>query len=201
MYEVLHHHLPGILASDVLDRMSLRKGAYFVLSCHREENVDDPARLRGLVKLLNWLAVEFHLRIIVSTHPRTRKRLAGLAAGLRDEIELMPPFGFLDYVHLEMNARATLSDSGTISEESSILGFPALNLREAHERPEAMEEASVMMTGFEIERVREGLRILSGAAEKPRCPIDYQAPQVAAKVVRILQSYTGYINRIVWHKA
>ncbi|MGD0890455.1 MAG: UDP-N-acetylglucosamine 2-epimerase (non-hydrolyzing) [Terracidiphilus sp.] len=201
MHEVLHHYLPVIMESDVLERMSLRENDYFVVSSHREENVDEPAQVKRLVKLLNGLAGEFHRRVIVSTHPRTRKRLKGLAAGLREEVELLPPFGFLDYVHLEMKAKATLSDSGTISEESSILNFPALNLRDAHERPEAMEEAAVMMTGLDLQRVLDGLRILSSEGQPAsRRVYDYEAPNVSDKIVKIIQSYVHYANRVVWRK-
>lgn len=201
MYEVLHHYLPKIEQSDVLERLNVRPHEYFVVSCHREENVDAPHQLHGFVKLLNRLASVYGLRIIVSTHPRTRNRLSELVPTLRPEVDLQAPLGFFDYVQLERNAKATLSDSGTISEESSILGFPALNLREAHERPEAMEEAAVMMTGFDEKRVIEGLNIL---ADQPKAGLrmvqDYQVPNVSEKIVRIIHSYTNYINRVVWRK-
>jgi len=201
MYEVLHHYLPKIQQSDVLERLELKPHEYFVVSCHREENVDAPHQLERFVRLLNRLAEEYGLRIIVSTHPRTRNRLSELGATLRPEVDLRVPLGFLDYVQLEMNAKATLSDSGTISEESSILGFPALNLREAHERPEGMEEAVVMMTGFDEKRVIEGLDIL---AYQPKAGLrmvqDYQVPNVSEKVVRIIHSYTNYVNRVVWRR-
>ena len=201
MYEVLHHYLPKIRQSDVLKRIDLREGEYFVVSCHREENVDEPRQLERFVHLLNRLAEEYGMRIIVSTHPRTKKRLTEVNANLRPEVELRAPLGFCDYVQLEMNAKATLSDSGTISEESSILGFPALNLREAHERPEAMEEAAVMMTGFDAARVIEGLKIL---ADQPRAGLrmvrDYETPNVSEKVVRIIHSYVNYVNGAVWRK-
>jgi UDP-N-acetyl-L-fucosamine synthase len=201
MYEVLHYYLPKIRKSDVVTRIGLCKGEYFVVSCHREENVDDPCQLDRFVSLLNGLAEEYGRRIIVSTHPRTKKRLNESNATLRPEVDLRAPFGFLDYVQLEMSAKATLSDSGTISEESSILGIPALNIREAHERPEAMEEAVVMMTGFDKIRVMEGLRILSEQAKAGLRPVrDYEVPNVSEKVVRIIHSYVNYINGAVWRR-
>jgi UDP-N-acetylglucosamine 2-epimerase (non-hydrolysing) len=201
MYEVLHHHLPRIRQAEVLKRLGLREHEYFVVSCHREENVDEPCQRERFVHLLNWLAEAYGLRIIVSTHPRTKKRLQEANAILKSEVDLRAPLGFLDYVQLELNAKATLSDSGTISEESSILGFPALNIREAHERPEAMEEAAVMMTGFDAARVQEGLKILAEQAQAGlRMVRDYEAPNVSEKVVRIIQSYTNYVNRVVWRK-
>lgn len=202
MYEVLHYYLPKIGQSDVLKRLGLSPQEYFVVSCHREENVEEPRLFEQFVGLLNRLAKDYGLRIVMSVHPRTRKRLSEAAANLRPEVDLQVPLGFLDYVWLEMNAKATLSDSGTISEESSILGFPALNLREVHERPEAMEEAVVMMTGFDERRVKEGLRIL---ADQPRGSFrmvdDYGLPNVSEKVVRIIHSYVNYIDRTVWHRS
>jgi len=201
MYEVLHHYLQRIKKSDVLERLGLNSNEYFVVSCHREENADVPRQLERFVQLLDWLAEEFGLRIIVSTHPRTKKRLKELGAMLRPEVELRAPLGFLDYVQLEMNARATLSDSGTISEESSILGFAALNIREVHERPEAMEEAAVILTGFDCARVREGLKILENKGKTGlRVVRDYEAPAVSEKVVRIIHSYVNYVNSVVWRK-
>ena len=201
LYEVLHYYLAKIRQSDVLARIGTRIGKYFVVSCHREENVDEPNQLDRFVGLLNWLAEEYGLPIIVSTHPRTKMRLQDVNAKLRPEVDLRPPLGFFDYVQLEMCARATLSDSGTVSEESSVLGFPALNIRETHERPEAMEEAAVMMVGFDIPRVREGLRILGDQAKAGlRVVRDYEAPKVSEKIVRIIQSYVNYVNRTVWRK-
>ena len=171
------------------------------MSCHREENVDEPNQLGQFVGLLNWLAEEYGQPVIVSTHPRTKMRLQVVNAKLRPEVDLRPPFGFFDYVHLEMCARATLSDSGTVSEESSILGFPALNIRETHERPEAMEEAAVMMVGFDISRVREGLGILANQASAGLCIVrDYEAANISEKVVRIIESYVNYVNLTVWQK-
>jgi UDP-N-acetylglucosamine 2-epimerase (non-hydrolysing) len=202
MYEVLNYFLPKIRRSEVLGRFKLTPQEYFVVSCHREENVDEPGKLQQLIVLLNWLAEECRLRVVVSVHPRTRKRLSEVNAALRPEVDLRAPLSFTDYVQLEINAKATLSDSGTISEESSILRFPALNIREAHERPEAMEEAAVMMTGFDVKRIGESLRILADQAKAGlRVTQDYQMPNVSAKVVRIIQSYTDYINRVVWHKS
>lgn len=199
MYEVLHYYMPKILLSDVLERLKLRPAEYFVVSCHREENVDDPRQLKRFVNLLNNLANDYKLPVVVSTHPRTRKRLSELDLEIREEVDLRDPMGFCDFVKLELNAKATLSDSGTITEESSILGFPALNLRQTHERPEGMEEAAVMMTGFDVPRVRECLKILGDQPDgKLRTVDDYLAPNVAEKVVRIIHSYVNYVNDNVW---
>ena len=201
MYEVLHYYLPKVQQSNVLERLNLRKGEYFVVSSHREENVDEPRQLERFVSLLNRLAEVFGMRIVVSTHPRTKERLKAAGASFKPEVELKAPFGFLDYIQLEMNARATLSDSGTISEESSILAFPALNIREAHERPEAMEEGAVMMTGFDAGRVIEGLKILANQGNaRMRVVTDYDAPNVSEKVVRVIVSYVNYVNRRVWQQ-
>jgi UDP-N-acetylglucosamine 2-epimerase (non-hydrolysing) len=204
MHEVLHHYLPRIETSDVLTRLELHAREYFVVSLHREENVDPPAALERIAAMLDALARKFRQRIIFSTHPRTRNRLAARAATLDPLVELHTPFGFLDYVQLQRNAHAVLSDSGTISEESSILDFPALNLREAHERPESMEEAVVMMVGLEVERVRQGLAIMAtqpcGADRSLQLVSDYSMPNVSEKVVRIIHSYTDYVNRVVWKK-
>jgi len=204
MYEVLHHYLPKIDASDVLNRLKLKAGGYFVVSCHREENVDSPRNLGRLVEILNGLATRFGERIIVSTHPRTRKSLDTAGAVLNPLVELMKPLGFPDYVQLQRSARAVLSDSGTITEESSILNFPALNIREAHERPEGMEEAAVMLTGLSPTRVFQALTVLAdqprGAARLLRPVADYAMPNVSDKVVRLILSYTDYVNRVVWRK-
>lgn len=205
MYEVLHHYLPKIEGSEVLTRLQLKKMEYFVISCHREENVDFPNQFRKLCQVLNSLADTYRLPVIVSTHPRTRKRIESEGVELRPLVRLLPPMGLSDYVHLEMHARATLSDSGTISEESSILNFPALNIRNAHERPEGMEEAAVMMTGLEWNRIQEGLAILEkqarGTNRTLQIVCDYNVPNVSEKVVRIVLSYTDYVNHFVWHKA
>ena len=203
MYEVLHHYLPKIERSDVLERLGLEPEQYFVVSCHREENVDSDTNLARLVGMLQGLVDCFGLRVIFTTHPRTRKQLEQQGIVLDPRVELHKPFGLTDYVKLEVNAKAVLSDSGTITEESSILGFPALNIREAHERPEGMEEAAVMMVGLEWARVREGLDILcspAGAAfqRSRRIVKDYDVPNVSEKVVRVIVSYTDYVRRVVW---
>ena len=204
MYEVLHHYLPQIQASNVLARLELKEGEYFVVSAHREENIESDQSFSKLVVVLNALAEDHQLPVIVSTHPRTQKRVDATTTKFHPLVRLLKPLGFHDYVNLQMRARAVLSDSGTINEESSILNFPALNVREAHERPEGMEEAAVMMVGLEVERVRQGLAILQsqprGAERGLRLVADYSMPNVSDKVVRILHSYTDYVNRVVWKK-
>ena len=204
MYEILHHYLPKIEASDVLERFSLKEEDYFVVSSHREENIDFPEQFEKLVNLLNHLSRYFGKRIIVSTHPRTRKMIDEKKIELEPLVELMKPLSFCDYVCLQSHAIATLSDSGTITEESSILNFPALNIRNAHERPEGMEEGAVMMTGLEWESVLQGLSILEsqkrGEKRSLRIVKDYDVPNVSEKIVRIIMSYTSYVNRTVWHK-
>ena len=202
MREVIEHNLRKIKASTVLDRLGLRPHDYFVVSAHREENIDLPGRFEQLVGLLNGLAGEFQQRVIVSTHPRTRKRMESSGAEVHTLVEWMKPFGFCDYVQLQRCARCVLSDSGTITEESSILNFPAVNLREAHERPEGMEEASVMMTGLDLARVKLALGVLRdqqrGDVRTLEPVQDYGAGNVSEKVVRIIISYTQYVNRTVW---
>ena len=205
MFEVLTHYMPKIDASDVLARMGLVRQQYFVVSAHREENIESPQTFAKLVGVLNSVAQEYALPLIVSTHPRTQKRIDAMSVKFHSNVHLLKPLGFLDYVKLQMNARAVLSDSGTINEESSILNFPALNLREAHERPEGMEEAAVMMVGLETVRVRQAIAILEtqarGEQRELRQVADYSMPNVSAKVLRILHSYTDYVNRVVWRKS
>lgn len=204
MFEVLTHYRPQIDASDVVSRFQLVEQGFFVVSAHREENVDGPRSFEKLVNILNMLAEEHGLPVIVSTHPRTRKRIEATGAKFHSRVRLLKPLGFHDYVKLQLKARAVLSDSGTISEESSILDFPALNLREAHERPEGMEEAAVLMVGLETDRVRQGLAVLAGQRRSgdrlTRLVADYSMPNVSDKVVRIIHSYTDYVNRVVWRK-
>jgi len=203
MGEVLAHYRPGIEASDALVRLGLSPLQYFVVSAHREENVDDPARLRRLLDIVNALAREHGLPVIVSTHPRTRKRLEDVTDVAMDaRVQFMKPFGFLDYVQLQRQAKAVLSDSGTITEESNILNFPALNLRDVHERPEGFEEGAVMMVGLDLARVQDGLRLLAqqprGEERLLRRVADYTPDNVSDKVLRIVLSYTGFVRRRVW---
>lgn len=204
MFEVLHHYLPQIKASNALSRLSLQPEQYFVVSAHREENIESDKSFTKLIAVLNTVAEDHGLPVVVSTHPRTQKCVDATGAKFHPLVRLMKPLGFHDYVNLQMQANAVLSDSGTINEESSILNFPALNLREAHERPEGMEEAAVMMVGLEVERVRQGLAILAtqprGADRSLRLVADYSMPNVSDKLVRILHSYTDYVNRVVWGK-
>ncbi len=204
MFEVLNHYLPQIKASDVVQRLSLQMQQYFVVSVHREENIESDKSFIKLVSILNAVAEDHGLPVVVSTHPRTQKRVDMTGVKFHHLVRLMKPLGFHDYVNLQMNAKAVLSDSGTINEESSILNFPALNLREAHERPEGMEEAAVIMVGLELERVRQGLEIIAqqprGAERNLRLVNDYSMPNVSVKVVRIIHSYTDYVNRVVWKR-
>ena len=204
MFEVLTHYRPRIDASDVLARLGLKEDCYFVVSAHREENIESPQSFTKLVAVLNAVAEDHGLPVIVSTHPRTQKRIDATGATFHPLVRLLKPLGFHDYVKLQLSSRASLSDSGTINEESSILNFPALNLREAHERPEGMEEAAVMMVGLEVDRVRQGLAILAtqprGEARGLRQVADYSMPNVSDKVVRIIHSYTDYVNRVIWKK-
>lgn len=204
MYEVLRYYRPKIERSHILQTLQLSALDYYLVSAHREENVDNESNLRNLVRVLNQLARETGRRIIVSTHPRTRNRVGALGASFDSKIEFHKPFGFFDYVKLQCEAKVVLSDSGTISEESSILNFPALNLREAHERPEGMEEAAVMLVGLNYERVMQGLAILEtqsrGEARMLRIVRDYDVPNVSHKVLRIILSYSDYVNRTVWKR-
>lgn len=205
MYEVLNHYLPGIEASEALSTLGLVEGKYFVVSAHREENVDSDINMQKLADVLNTVAETYNEPVIVSTHPRTQKRIDAKSIAFHPQVRLLKPLGFKDYVKLQMKSRAVLSDSGTITEESSILNFPALNIREAHERPEGMEEAAVMMSGLEVGRVLQGLHILNdqkrGGVRDLRLVADYSMPNVSDKVARIIHSYTDYVNRKVWHKA
>lgn len=201
MFEVINMKIDDIEKSDVLNRLNLKKDEYFVVSAHREENINSDRNFLNLVESLNEVAKIYKLPIIVSTHPRTRKRIEELGVEFNPLINLMKPLGFNDYVKLQKEALGVLSDSGTISEESSILGFKALNIREAHERPEAMEEASVMMVGLKKERILQGLEILKTQEKDTlRRVYDYSMNNVSDKVLRIIVSYTDYINRVVWRK-
>jgi UDP-N-acetylglucosamine 2-epimerase (non-hydrolysing) len=202
MREVLNHYRAGIEQSDVLETVGVQAGRYVVVSAHREENVDSERQLRRLADCLNAVADHTGEPVLVSTHPRTRARIEAFGVSFDDRVRLLKPFGFLDYVALQMQARAVLSDSGTITEESSILNFPALNLREAHERPEGMEEAAVMMTGLNPERVLQGLAVLEtqprGDQRLLHLVRDYSPDNVSDKVLRIILSYTDYVRRTVW---
>ena len=204
MCEVLNHYRDGIEASDVLTRLGLEAGKFFVVSAHREENIDSDQNFLKLVAVLNTVAEHYGYPVIISTHPRTQKRVDAMGVQFHANVRLLKPLGFKDYNKLQLTAKAVLSDSGTINEESSILNFPALNIREAHERPEGMEEAAVMMVGLEAERVMQALQILEsqvcGEERSLRQVADYSMPNVADKVVRIIHSYTDYINRVVWKK-
>jgi len=204
MREVLQHYSASIEASDAIARLGLEPHAYFLVSAHREENVDDPARLDALIRILQTLTREFAIPVVVSTHPRTRKRLESIVIAPGDDIRFLKPFGFFDWISLQKSARVVLSDSGTITEEASILDFPALNLRDVHERPEGFEEAAVMLVGLDLDRIRDGLRVLAsqprGGHQLIRHVQDYQPDNVSEKVARILVSYTDYVNRRVWKR-
>ena len=204
MYEVLNYYKTQIDSSKILDKLSLQENNYFVVSAHREENVSSDKNFEKLISLLNDVVEIYKLPIIVSTHPRTMKSINDSDVTLNPLINLLKPLGFHDYVHLQMKSKAVLSDSGTINEESSILNFPALNIREAHERPEGMEEAAVMMVGLESKNVMRALEILDNQLRDPKRNIfmvsDYEKPNVSEKVVRIIHSYTDYVNRVVWKK-
>lgn len=204
MAEVLSYYRDGIERSDVLERLGLDHAQYFVVSSHREENVDSDKKFEQVVKILNTVASEYNLPVIVSTHPRTQKRVNALGVSFHSNVHLLKPLGFNDYICLQRSAKAVLSDSGTISEESSILNFPALNLRETQERHEAFEEASVIMVGLNLDRVMQGLTVLEdqprGKSRLLRIVSDYSMPNVSDKIVRIILSYTDYVNRVTWKK-
>ncbi|NLR78607.1 non-hydrolyzing UDP-N-acetylglucosamine 2-epimerase [Chitinophaga eiseniae] len=201
MFEVLHHYLPKVKSSTILETLQLHRDRYFVVSAHREENINQERSFENLIASLNQIVAEFKMPVIVSAHPRTRKMIEAKQIVLDPLVQLMKPFGLSDYIALQMNAKAVLSDSGTISEESSILNFPALNIREAHERPEAMEEAAVMMVGLHPERILQGLQQLKYQQRDVRnfnLVADYSMPNVSDKVVRIIISYVDYVKRVVW---
>ena len=204
MFEVLNHYKAKIEASDILETLGLKKQQYFIVSAHREENINSKQNFLDLVDMLNAVAEKYQFPVIVSTHPRTRNRIEELNIKFHPLVQLLKPLGFSDYNKLQLSAKAALSDSGTINEESSILNFPALNLRQAHERPEGMEEAAVMMVGLTAKRILQGLDILDsqarGEERSLRLVDDYSMPNVSEKVVRIILSYTDYVNRVVWKK-
>lgn len=204
MFEVLEHYRPQIDRSNVLGRLGLEENGFFLVSSHREENVDPEASFERLTSILNAIAEQYDLPVVISTHPRTKKHIERRGTAFHRQVRLMKPFGFSDFNRLQIGAKAVLSDSGTISEEAAILNFPALNLREQHERPEAMEEAVAMMVGLDLDRIMQGLAILAdqsrGAERMLRLPPDYAMPNVSDKVVRIIHSYTNFVNRVVWKK-
>ena len=201
MREILGEFSTQIEASDVLERVGLKAGDYFLVSAHRQENVDDEKRLRMLTDSLDALAKEFGKRVLFSVHPRTRSRLVEFDLEVRSGIEFMKPVGFFDYIYLQQNAFCVVSDSGTITEEASILGFPAITIRDAHERPEGMDEGSVIMTGLSKDRILDAVKVVHAQAQdRFRAPLDYSATNVSQKVVRIILSYTDYVNRVVWSK-
>lgn len=204
MREVIEHYRPSIESSDIVSRLGLASGDFFVISAHREETVDSPHNLLRLMAMLDSLADEYGLPVVVSTHPRTRKRLEALEISAHPLVRFLKPFGFFDYINLQINARCVLSDSGTITEESSILNYPALNLREVHERPEGFEEAAVMFVGLSVERVHQGLAILKEQSRDTHRQLqlvhDYATVNVSLKVLRIIQSYTDFVNTKVWGK-
>lgn len=206
MREVLDHYMPKIVASDILERLALTSGRYFIVSAHREENVDTPHNLRDLVDTLNALAADYDVPVIVSTHPRTQKRLDAMELGaLHPQIRFLKPFGFCDYVKLQLEALCVVSDSGTITEESALLNLPAITIRNAHERPEGMDAGTLIMSGLTSERVRDAVRVIVGQHDRRQRatqPVaDYEGGPVSKKVLRVVLSYTDYVNRTVWGKA
>lgn len=205
MTEVLLYHKDEIKKNIVLDREGLKRGEYFIVSTHREENVDSEQNFLDLLSSLNAIVDKYHKKIIVSTHPRTRKKLEAIGfVNSNPMIEFMKPFGFLEYIKLQQNAFCVISDSGTITEESSILHFPAITIRQAHERPEGMDEGTLIMTGLSSERILNSIDIVTSQYAEDKASIhsisDYAADNVSKKVVRIILSYTDYVNRTVWHK-
>jgi UDP-N-acetylglucosamine 2-epimerase len=202
MFEVLNFYRAGIESSDILSRLELEEHQFFLVSAHREENIDSEENFLKLVNVLNSVAKHFNLPVIVSTHPRTQKRIDAMRVKFHAKVQLIKPLGFMDYNKLQISSRAVLSDSGTINEESSILNFAALNLREAHERPEGMEEAAVIMVGLEVERVLQSLSVIELQVRNEKYEFrlveDYSMPNVADKVVRIVHSYRDYVMRTVW---
>lgn len=204
MFEVLNFYKDKIQSSNVLEQLNLKEHEYFVVSAHREENINSDQNFLDLVDMLNAVAEKYNYPVIVSTHPRTRKRIEQMGVSFHPLVRLLKPLGFSDYNKLQLSAKVTLSDSGTINEESSILNFPALNLRQAHERPEGMEEAAVMMVGLKSERILQGLVIIDGQPRGEnrllRLVADYSMPNVSEKVARIILSYTDYVNRVIWKK-
>ncbi|TGL37118.1 non-hydrolyzing UDP-N-acetylglucosamine 2-epimerase [Leptospira perdikensis] len=204
MFEVLNHYMSGIQSSKILDQLNLKSKEYFLVSAHREENIDSDQNFNSLVDTLNTISEKYNFPVIVSTHPRTQKKIDRLNINFHKNVKLLKPLGFMDYNKLQIESKAVLSDSGTITEESSILKFSALNIREAHERPEGMEEAAVMMVGLNKERILQALELLDDTGvnyfDNSRVVSDYSMPNVSTKVVRIIYSYTDYVNRIVWKK-
>ena len=204
MFEVLNYYLPQIKKSKIVSKLKLKKEQYFVMSVHREENIELDINFNKIFKIINMLAEDYNLPVIISTHPRTQKKLNLQNKKFHPKVNFIKPLGFHDYINLQMHSKVVLSDSGTITEESSILNFPALNIREAHERPEGMEETSVMMVGLEIERIRQGLMVLqtqTRANDRMLSLVqDYNVPNVSDKILRIIYSYVDYINRVVWKK-
>ena len=204
MYEVLSYYQNGVEKSDILKRLDLDEGQFFVISAHREENIDSEQNFQKLIEVLNSIAEKYNLPVIVSTHPRTQRRIDVSKVKIHEKIQLLKPLGFKDYNKLQISSKVVLSDSGTISEESSILNFPALNIRESHERPEGMEEAAVMMVGLEIERIFQAIAILDNQPKGQTRTLskvsDYSVPNVSDKVVRIIHSYTDYVKRVVWRQ-
>jgi len=205
MFEVLNHYMPMIKKSTICESLGVLEDKFFVTSVHREENITSKEKITQLSQLLNKICDQYGLPIIVSTHPRTNKRIKEEDVAFHKNIQFVPPMGYFDYIKLQMTARAVLSDSGTITEESAILNFPALNLRDTHERPEGFEEASVMMVGLSSQRALNGLKILENEVQnkqiKRTIPVDYCCPDVSRKIVRIIASYTGYINRVTWYQS